>query len=108
MIDRALNECTEPLIEGLLDQGTVNAAHLWDRQMSDKTLPSLVRLGSCSRHRERNGEAVAHRGSQESQDVLYVAAEGGKGIYRRFSAASSRRVDGSKKYIPLRLAPHST
>lgn len=85
--DQALVQVTEPLIEGVLDQGTMSV--LYGASNSGKTFVALDMAYSVATGRSWNGkEAMGGL-------VVYIAAEGGPGIRKRLRALrQERRHDG--------------
>jgi hypothetical protein len=91
--DSALDELANPLIEGLLGQGEISA--IYGNPESGKTFAALdLCYAIADGVPEWNGLKITQGG------VLYVAAEGGPTIRKRFRAIRARY---GKKNVPMRL-----
>ncbi len=96
-VARALDEGAAPLIEGVLDQGTL--AVIYGPSNSGKTFISADIAGAIAAGKDWNGNKVAQGA------VLYIAAEGGGGIKKRLAALATKwRLPDA---LPLNLAPCS-
>ena len=92
--DHALERSAEPLIDDILDQGTVGV--IYGRSNSGKTFAALDIAASIATGRPWTGRDVA------TGAVLYIAAEGGGGIFKRFAAL--QRKQKVSPGAPLHLA----
>jgi hypothetical protein len=96
-IDRALTNHTKPLVDGLLDQGTL--AVVYGKPNCGKSFVALDIAGCVASGRPWNGHAT------ESGLTVYIAAEGGAGIHRRVRALA---VEKSLPLdVPFAIAPCS-
>lgn len=94
---KALTHSGDPLVEGVIDRGTFST--WYGPPKSGKTFVVLDLCGAVGTGGEWAGKKV-HKGA-----VVYVAAEGGRGIYKRLRALQQRRPEtvGAPLYI-VRLA----
>ncbi|MBO6724290.1 MAG: AAA family ATPase [Rhizobiaceae bacterium] len=79
----ALEDAGDPLIDGIIDCGAI--ATIFGPSNSGKTFVALDLADAIASGFRWNGHEVCHGG------VLYVAAEGGHGIFKRVAALAKRR-----------------
>jgi hypothetical protein len=97
-IDRAAQDTSDPLVKGLLECGAMSV--LYGDSNVGKTFVALDIANSIASGRAWNGRKV-RRGL-----VIYVAAEGGRGIHRR-NEAWQRKRDTHPDDVLLAVVPCS-
>jgi hypothetical protein len=93
--DKAITHAGDPLITGVLDRGTMSV--LYGESGSGKTFVALDMAAHISGGQEWNGRK-ARQGA-----VLYVAAEGGRAIYKRFAAIKKKTPELLQRLYVVRL-----
>jgi hypothetical protein len=92
----ALTTSAEPLIEGLLDQGALSV--MYAPSNAGKTFVMLDMSDAVATGRQWCGKRTARTG------VLYVAAEGGRGVRKRCAAIAKKYPGERGDFFQLRLA----
>lgn len=86
--DQALKHAGEPLIKGLLDRGAFSV--IYGQSNSGKTFVALDLAYDVATGQQWNGQKTTQGA------VLYIAAEGGKGIFKRLKALRLEHSPGEE------------